>query len=92
MTESPSRYDVTITVDRDGGGLPDPAEFAVAAAPDPARPAVPPAHHASPAASSDATQSLTPEALPRFCEYLVLARRIRTYRYGQTGHKGHRVY
>ena len=31
MTESPRRYDVTITVDRDGGDHPDPAEFAVAA-------------------------------------------------------------
>ena len=31
MTEPPSRYDVTITVDTDGGQLPDPAEFAVAA-------------------------------------------------------------
>jgi hypothetical protein len=31
MTELPRRYDVTITVDRDGGGHPDPAEFAVAA-------------------------------------------------------------
>ena len=31
MTEPPRRYDVTITVDRDGGHLPDPAEFAVAA-------------------------------------------------------------
>ena len=31
MTESARRYDVTITVDRDGGHLPDPAEFAVAA-------------------------------------------------------------
>ena len=30
MTESPRRYDVTITVDRDGGHLPNPAEFAVA--------------------------------------------------------------
>ena len=31
MTEPPSRYDVTVTVARDGGYLPDPAEFAVAA-------------------------------------------------------------
>ena len=31
MTEPPRRYDVTITVDRDGGHRPDPAEFAVAA-------------------------------------------------------------
>ncbi len=31
MTEPPRRYDVTITVDRDGGHLPNPAEFAVAA-------------------------------------------------------------
>jgi hypothetical protein len=31
MTNSPSRYDVTITVDRDGGSFPGPAEFAVAA-------------------------------------------------------------
>ena len=31
MTELPRRYDVTITVNRDGGGLADPAEFAVAA-------------------------------------------------------------
>jgi hypothetical protein len=31
MTETPSRYDVTVTVNRDGGTLPDPAEFAVAA-------------------------------------------------------------
>jgi hypothetical protein len=31
MTEPPRRHDVTITVDRDGGQLPDPAEFAVAA-------------------------------------------------------------
>jgi hypothetical protein len=31
MTEPPRRYDVTITVDRDGGHLPDPAEFAAAA-------------------------------------------------------------
>jgi hypothetical protein len=32
MNESPSRsYDVTVTVDREGGTLPDPAEFAVAA-------------------------------------------------------------
>ena len=31
MTELPRRYDVTITVDRDGGDHPDPAEFAVAA-------------------------------------------------------------
>jgi hypothetical protein len=32
MTELPRRYDVTITVDRDAGDHPDPAEFAVAAA------------------------------------------------------------
>jgi hypothetical protein len=31
MTEPPGRYDVAITVDRDGGHLPNPAEFAVAA-------------------------------------------------------------
>jgi hypothetical protein len=31
MTESPSCYDVTITVDKDSDYLPDPAEFAVAA-------------------------------------------------------------
>lgn len=31
MTELPRRYDVTVTVDRDGGDRPDPAEFAVAA-------------------------------------------------------------
>jgi len=31
MTEPPHRYDVTITVDRDGGHLPNPAEFAVTA-------------------------------------------------------------
>ena len=31
MTELPRHYDVTITVDRDGGDHPDPAEFAVAA-------------------------------------------------------------
>ena len=31
MTELSRRYDVTITVDRDGGDHPDPAEFAVAA-------------------------------------------------------------
>jgi len=31
MTERPRRYDVTITVDRDGGHLPNPAGFAVAA-------------------------------------------------------------
>jgi hypothetical protein len=31
MTEPPRRYDVTITVDRDGGHRPDPAGFAVAA-------------------------------------------------------------
>jgi hypothetical protein len=31
MTEPPRRYDVTVTVSRDGGYLPDPAEFAVAA-------------------------------------------------------------
>jgi len=27
MTESPDRYNVTVTVDRDGGTLPDPADF-----------------------------------------------------------------
>jgi hypothetical protein len=32
MTGPPRRYDITITVDRDGGHRPDPAEFAVAAA------------------------------------------------------------
>ena len=32
MTEPPRRYDVSITVDRDGGHLPDPAQFAVVAA------------------------------------------------------------
>ena len=31
MIEPVSGYDVTVTVDRDGGYLPDPAEFAVAA-------------------------------------------------------------
>src|SRR6266487_7211265 len=31
MTELPRRYDVTITVDRDGGSSPNPAEFAAAA-------------------------------------------------------------
>ena len=31
MTEPPGRYDVTVTVARDGGSFPDPAEFAVAA-------------------------------------------------------------
>ena len=31
MTEPPRRYDVTITVDQDGGRRPNPAEFAVAA-------------------------------------------------------------
>ena len=31
MNEPPIRYDVTVTVTRDGGYLPDPAEFAVAA-------------------------------------------------------------
>ena len=31
MTELPRRYDVTITVDREGGDHPNPAEFAVAA-------------------------------------------------------------
>ena len=31
MTEPPTRYNVTVTVDHDGGHLPDPAEFAVAA-------------------------------------------------------------
>jgi hypothetical protein len=31
MTELPRPYDVTITVDRDGGSWPNPAEFAVAA-------------------------------------------------------------
>jgi hypothetical protein len=31
MTELPSRYDVTVTVARDGGHLPGPAGFAVAA-------------------------------------------------------------
>jgi hypothetical protein len=31
MNESPSRYDVTVTVARDGGYLPGPAEFAMAA-------------------------------------------------------------
>jgi hypothetical protein len=31
MTEPPRRYDVTVTVDRDGGHHPNPAEFAVAA-------------------------------------------------------------
>lgn len=31
MMEPPAGYDVTITVDRDGGYPPNPAEFAVAA-------------------------------------------------------------
>jgi hypothetical protein len=31
MTELPRRYDVTVTVDRDSGHLPNPAEFAAAA-------------------------------------------------------------
>ena len=31
MTEPSHRYNVTITVDRDGGHLPNPAEFAMAA-------------------------------------------------------------
>ena len=31
MIELPRRYDVTITVDRDGGDHPNPAEFAVVA-------------------------------------------------------------
>ena len=31
MSESPSRYDVTVTVARDGGYFPGPAEFAMAA-------------------------------------------------------------
>ena len=31
MTEPPRTYDITITVDRDDGHLPNPAEFAVAA-------------------------------------------------------------
>jgi len=31
MTVPPRRYDVTVTVDRDGGRHPNPAEFAVAA-------------------------------------------------------------
>ncbi len=31
MIEPPRRYDVTITVDRDGSHFPNPAEFAVAA-------------------------------------------------------------
>ena len=31
MTGPPRRYDITITVDRDGGHLPGPAEFAVTA-------------------------------------------------------------
>ena len=31
MTELPRLYDVTITVDRDGGDYSNPAEFAVAA-------------------------------------------------------------
>ena len=30
MIESPRRYDVTVTVDRDGGHPPNPADFAVA--------------------------------------------------------------
>jgi hypothetical protein len=32
MNEPSTRYDVTVTVDRDGGDLPDPADFALAAA------------------------------------------------------------
>jgi hypothetical protein len=31
MTELPFHYDITITVDRDGGDHPNPAEFAAAA-------------------------------------------------------------
>jgi hypothetical protein len=31
MPGTPSRYDVTVTVTRDGGSLPSPAEFAAAA-------------------------------------------------------------
>ena len=31
MVEPPRRYDVTVTVDRDGGHPPNPADFAVAA-------------------------------------------------------------
>jgi hypothetical protein len=31
MIEPPRRYDVTVTVDRDGGHPPNPADFAVAA-------------------------------------------------------------
>ena len=31
MTEAPRRYDVIVTVDRDGGHPPNPPEFAVAA-------------------------------------------------------------
>ena len=31
VNQPPSRYNVTVTVTRDGGYLPDPAEFAVAA-------------------------------------------------------------
>jgi len=31
MTESPSRYDVSVTIARDGDCLPGPAEFALAA-------------------------------------------------------------
>ena len=31
MTESPNRYDVTVTVAKDGGYHPDPAEFAARA-------------------------------------------------------------
>ena len=31
MTESPSRYNVTVTIARDGGYLPGPADFAQAA-------------------------------------------------------------
>ena len=31
MTELPRRYDVTVTVDRDGGHPPNPVDFAVAA-------------------------------------------------------------
>ena len=31
MNEPPNRYDVTVTAARDGGHLPDPADFAMAA-------------------------------------------------------------
>ena len=31
MAESPGRYDVTVTIARDGGYLPGPPEFALAA-------------------------------------------------------------